>query len=251
MQRRKGAERTHTRFYFAIGLTVSLFFFHLLTVQGAGAAHVDGRADDEGKNSRTLQVEEAKITAQIDPELRALYAKVLLKLKNRTGRDLSVLDIIFPSFPGAEFKVNIVWDRHEELPWRRLLRQEAEGEFRIQFPLTHSLRAGKSAIVGISWEVQVNGAKNVDTAPVMITADRVQLRGHGWYPVAPNGETAKRLRLTLKFPKKWKVTVPRKAKKRRTGFLLTEYELNPSGDLADAVVFAAHASPAPDTAVPK
>ena len=249
MQRRKGAEATHARVYVAIGLTGFLFFLHPLTVQGVDAR----RADDEEKNSRTLQVEEAKITAQIDPELGALYAKVLLKLKNRTGRDLSVLDIILPSFPGAEFKVNIVWDRHEELPWRRLVRQESEGEFRIQFPLTHSLRAGKSAIVGISWEIQVSQAQNKDkdTAPVVITADRVQLRGHGWYPVTQNGGAAKRLRLTLKFPKTWKATVPRKAKKRRTGFLLTEYELSPSGDFAGAVVFAAHAPLGPDTAVPK
>ena len=207
----------------------------LLTAQGFGVSIAIG----DTERPRTLQIDEAKITAQLDPELRALYGKALLKLRNRTGRDLSAIDLVLPAIPGAEFKVRVVWDRHEELPWRRLLRQEAAGEFHIQFPLTHSLRAGKGLTLGVTWEVQLSEAS--ESAPALITPEKVRLRGSGWYPVAPNGGAAKRLHLTLKMPKTWVATVPPKAKKRRTGFLLAEYELSRSGDFAGQVIFEAHA----------
>lgn len=190
--------------------------------------------------SGELVLREAKISVQIDVKARTLFGKALLTFHNQTGRDLAALDLKIPAPAGAGAKIKVVWDKHEDLPWRRLRRQEAPGEFLIQFPLTNSLREGKKRIVGVSFEINAEGLDAF--APVRITDGEVNLNGTGWFPAPAEGPgRPRRTVLTILLPKDWVVVHPAKLKKRKSGILLAEYELKRGAGAEDDLLFAARA----------
>jgi len=191
-----------------------------------------------------LVIEEARISVRLDPEAGALYGKALLTLRNRTGRDLAAVDLKFPAAAGDNVKLNVVWDRHEDLPWRRLWRQEALGHFLFQVTLAKPLRDGKKILLGVSFDLTPGTAG--DDAPAIVTATRASLRGTGWYPVAAEGPAAPgRLKLTVRLPKTWVVTHPPGSKKKRPGILLADYKVNLGRKFTEEIVFAARAPEMP------
>ena len=175
-----------------------------------------------------LEIQKADFSVHLDPRFRALYATVLLTVRN-TGRDsVDILEFEFPPPLGPQAQVLAAWDREGLLEWRS---DPVADPVDIGAPrellvaLRGMLRPGKKLVLGVRYEIALPGLSA--EAPAGIDAHAARLATSGWYPVparAPNS-LPRKLRLDVRLPIGWRVHSPVKVKERTTGTALSYYSL--------------------------
>lgn len=178
-----------------------------------------------GVPAAELQVERVELSVQLDPELHALYATARLFLRNPSHQALDILDFTVPAPLGARFECRSVWVREGELGWR--LDPVEDNAATLRVALSSPLKAGKKLVVGISYEVNLEGLR-APGAPASVSAQNAQLSTTDWYPLPVAGSglaVPARLRLAVRLPKDWRVSAPTEVKKIADGSALASYEL--------------------------
>lgn len=173
-----------------------------------------------------IVAEKAELTVQLDPEQQAIYGKVILSLRNVSQKVREKLTLRFSSPLAPGIAVKLVWDRDEDLPWRRLRAQETGGEYLLQLSLTRPLKPGGRILVGVSFELYFE--RIPAPGPVAsITGGEARLAVAGWYPMplANRELLPAQVRMAVRLPKLWKASSPAGLKRRRDGTLLALYEL--------------------------
>jgi len=172
-----------------------------------------------------VEIERLELDARLEPQARAVYARATFFLRNRSYSSPDVLEFDFPAPLGGRARVNAVWDRQGELPWRA---DAAEGERAgpLRVALRSPLAFGKKLVVVVSYDLELEGF----TAPpeaLLVTPEGARLATTGWYPWPRGSEPdlPRRLRLTVRLPKEWQVAAPAKLKRLRDGTALASYEL--------------------------
>lgn len=172
-----------------------------------------------------LEVERVELSVQLDPEAQAFYATARLFLRNSGYLALEILDFTVPAPLGERFECRSVWARKGELGWR-LDPVEDSGAARLRVALLTPLKAGKKLVIGISYEVNLEGLSALDP-PASVSAQNARLSTTGWYPrpAASGSAVPQRLRLAVRLPKDWRVSAPIKVKRISDGSALASYEL--------------------------
>jgi len=172
-----------------------------------------------------LEVERVELSVQLDPEAQALYATARLFVRNPGPAALEILEFSVPAPLGRHFECRSVWVRKGELGWR-LDPVEESSAARLRVALLTPLKAGKKLVIGISYEVNLEGLSAPD-APARVSPQNARLSTTGWYPLpAGSGSVApQRLRLAVRLPKDWRVSAPVEIKRITDGSALASYEL--------------------------
>ena len=173
-----------------------------------------------------IGVEMVELTARLDPATQAIYGKAILTIRSHAHESLSLLTFRFPYPMGAGVEINQVWDREDSLPWRRLRREEEEGEYLLQVSLAKPLRPEQKILLGFSFEIHSDRVTAPDP-PALLTADEARLRGIGWYPLPTWKEEVQvgRVRLEVRLPKQWMTSSTLPLKKTAEAMLLATYEV--------------------------
>jgi len=179
-----------------------------------------------------LEIQKADFSIHLDPRFRALYATVLLSVRN-TGREpLDVLEFEFPPPLGPQAQVLAAWDREGPLEWRSdpvadPLDLSAPRELLVA--LRKPLRPRKKIVLGLRYEIAL--PEPSAAAPAGIDDHAARLATSGWYPVPARASEAlpHKLRLDVRLPSSWKITSAANVKERTRGTRLSHYtlELNP------------------------
>lgn len=172
-----------------------------------------------------LEVERVELSVQLDPEAQALYATARLFLRNPGHPALDILDFTVPAPLGERFDCRSVWVRKGELAWR-LDPVEDSAAARLRVALLSPLKAGKKLVIGVSYEVDLEGLSPPD-APASVAPHNARLSTTGWYPLpaGTGSATPERLRLAVRLPKDWRVNAPVKVKRITDGSALASYEV--------------------------
>jgi len=172
-----------------------------------------------------LELERVELSVHLDPALQALYTTARLFLRNPGPEVLDVLDFDVPAPLGGRFECRSVWVRQGELGWR-LDPVEDSAAARLRVALLSPLKAGKKLVVGIRYEVNLEGLSDPDT-PASVSSRSAQLLTTGWYPQPAGSDSVvpQRLRLAVRLPKDWEVRAPAEVKRISDGSALAGYEL--------------------------
>ncbi|MGH9803546.1 MAG: hypothetical protein ACRD4D_00105 [Candidatus Acidiferrales bacterium] len=175
-----------------------------------------------------LEIHRADFSVHLDPRFRALYATVVLTVRNAGGDSVDVLEFEFPAPLGPQAQVLAAWDREGPLEWRSdpVSDPVDVGASReLLVALRRMLRPGKKLVLGLRYEIALP-ALSVN-APAGIDADAARLATSGWYPLPARTSNAlpHKLRLDVRLPNGWRVRSLARVKERVTGTALSHYSL--------------------------
>ncbi len=199
-----------------------------------------------------IAVERVELTARLNPAAPAIYGKAILTIRSRAAEELTHLTFRLPYPMGAGVEMRRVWDREDDLPWRRLRREEEEGEYLFQVSLAKPLRPEQKILLGFSFEIH-SGQVTAPDPPALLTADEARLRGIGWYPLPAWKKEVHvgRVRLEVRLPKLWEAGSALPLKKTAEATLLATYEVEwvktyPDNTDPGVLLFEARAPSAPE-----
>lgn len=176
----------------------------------------------------SLEIQKADFSLHLDPRFRALYATVLLTVRNAGPDPLDVLEFEFPAPLGHRAQVSAAWDREGPLEWRSDPVEEGAARD-LLLAIRRMLRPGKKLVVGLRFEIALPGLSA--EAPAGIEPDGVRLLTSGWYPVPVRTSNAlpQKLRIDVRLPLGWRVrsTVPVRERTRGTALSSYALELSP------------------------
>ena len=234
----------------AAGALARVLIFCLLLAVAGKAGVVTGQ--DRNLAPGNIVMEKVDVTVRLDPQKRALYGTMVLSVRNMSEDTLEGLTFRFPSPLAPGVVVTRVWDREDELPWRRLRRQEKEGEFLLQVPLAKPLRSYQKILIGLSYDLRLDRLPATN-AFVRLTYREARLSAAGWYPLLTRSpqRLPQRIRMVLRIPKEWHATSPFRLKREKEATLLVDYDLKwdpAQPDNADPgmVLFEARAPASPE-----
>jgi hypothetical protein len=172
-----------------------------------------------------LEIERLELEARLDPREQALYTRATFFLRNRTPRSLEVLELDFPAALASRARVNAVWDRDGELPWRA---DEDEGPDArpLRVGLRTPLAFGKKLVVVVGYDLDLASSAS-SPGDAVVTEKSARLAATGWYPLPRSAAPAlpRRLRLAVRLPKDWQVAASGKLKRLQEGSALATYEV--------------------------
>lgn len=197
-----------------------------------------------------LEIQKADFSIHLDPRFRALYATVVLTLRNSGREPLEVLEFEFPPPLGPQAQVLAAWDREAPLEWRSdpvpdPVEIDAARELRVA--LRRPLRPGKKLVLGLRYEIALP-APAAD-APATIDDRSARLAASGWYPqpARASNPLPRKLRLDVRLPLGWRLHSPIPVKERRRGTALRHYALELNAVHRGAELLRAEAPPAADS----
>jgi hypothetical protein len=199
-----------------------------------------------------IAVEMVELTARLEPSSRIIDGKAILTIRSHAHEEVSHLTFRFFSPHGPGVEVRRVWDREESLAWRRLRREEDEGEYLLQVSLTKPLRPGHKILLGFSFEIYSDRVTAPDPL-TLLSATVARLRGVGWYPLPAWKEELHvgRVRLEVRLPRQWVADSALPLKKTAEATLLATYEVEwvktyPDNTDPSVLLFGARAPQPPE-----
>ena len=193
-----------------------------------------------------LEIQKADFSVHLNPRFQALYATVLLTLRNTGRESFDVLEFEFPSPLGHRAQVLAAWDREGPLEWRSdPVEEDVPRELLVA--LRRLLRPGKKLVLGLRYEIALPGPSA--EAPAGVDHHAARLATSGWYPLPARASNAlpRKLRLDVRLPIGWRVHSPVRVKERTTGTALSHYELELNSVRPNQELLRAEAPPAPSS----
>jgi hypothetical protein len=193
-----------------------------------------------------LEIRKADFSVHLDPRFRALYATVLLTLRNGGGQPLDILEFEFPPPLGSLTTVLDAWDREGPLEWRSDV-VEVGTPRELLVALRRELQPGKKIILGLRYEIALPDL-SVE-APAVIGENGARLATSGWYPVPARASSSlpRKLRLDVRLPVDWQVHSPVRVKERVRGKALAHYALELKNVQPEEALLRAETTPGVST----